>query len=287
MKKKKILVTGAGGYMGNGIVKQLLDWKYEVIATDIKIDHIDKRAIVIKSNLFEEEDPYNKFFQPDTVLHLSWRDGFKHNSLAHIEDLSDHFKFIVKMYESGVKNISVMGTMHEVGYYEGAINENTPTNPLSLYGIAKDTLRKSLILYYNKHVEEDRDATFKWLRGYYIVGNVTHGNSIFTKIREAEDRGEAEFPFTTGKNKYDFLNYDEFCTQVAAAVAQNDVNGIINCCSGKPLSLSERVEQFIKENGFKIKLKYGAFPDRAYDSPAVWGDNRKIKKIMEIRKDNK
>ena len=35
---------------------------------------------------------------------------------------------------------------------------------------------------------------------------------------------------------------------------------------------------FIKENGYKIKLDYGAFPDRPYDSKAVWGNDMKIKK---------
>lgn len=30
-----------------------------------------------------------------------------------------------------------MGSMHEVGYWEGAIDENTPTHPSSYYGIAK------------------------------------------------------------------------------------------------------------------------------------------------------
>ena len=40
------------------------------------------------------------------------------------------------------------------------------------------------------------------------------------------------------------------------------------------------MEQFIKENGYHIKLQYGAFPDRPYDSKAVWGDVQKIESIM-------
>lgn len=284
MRKTRILVTGAGGYIGTGIVKQLLDWNYEVIAVDFKTEHIDERATKINSNFFSEVDPYNKFLKPDILLHLAWRDGFKHNSLAHIEDLSSHFKFITKIFKSGTKHISVLGSMHEIGYFEGMIDEDTPTNPLSLYGVAKDALRRSLILYFNNKDISNEDSIFQWIRGYYIVGNVTKGNSIFTKLSEAEERGQAEFPFTSGENKYDFLNYEEFCMQVAAATAQDEIKGTINCCSGYPLSLGERVEQFIKENGFKIKLKYGAFPDRAYDSPAIWGSNEKIIKIIKSRK---
>jgi len=58
------------------------------------------------------------------------------------------------------------------------------------------------------------------------------------------------------------------------------VTGIINICSGKPEKLSDRVERFIYENGYKIILKYGAYPDRPYDSKAVWGDNSKIQLII-------
>jgi len=36
----------------------------------------------------------------------------------------------------------------------------------------------------------------------------------------------------------------------------------------------------IKENNLDIKLEYGAFPDRPYDSPGVWGDATKIQKIL-------
>ena len=61
---------------------------------------------------------------------------------------------------------------------------------------------------------------------------------------------------------------------------QNEVVGIINCCTGKPMSLAERVEQFIKEHNLDINLEYGAFPDRPYDSPCEYGDPVKIKTIL-------
>ena len=43
---------------------------------------------------------------------------------------------------------------------------------------------------------------------------------------------------------------------------------------------------FIKENNYNIKLNYGAFPDRPYDSLAVWGDNTKILQIMKENEGN-
>ena len=165
--------------------------------------------------------------------------------------------------------------MHEIGFYEGSIDEMTPCNPITPYGISKNALRRL-----TEMVCKNMKKQYQWLRGYYIVGNSGYGSSIFSKITAAEREGKKEFPFTHGKNQFDFIDYEEFCEQVAKTVIQNHVLGIINICSGYPERLADRVERFIKENGYDIKLKYGAFPDRPYDSKAVWGDNSKITTIM-------
>ncbi|RLU55218.1 NAD(P)-dependent oxidoreductase, partial [Streptococcus iniae] len=62
-------------------------------------------------------------------------------------------------------------------------------------------------------------------------------------------------------------------------VSQNKINGIINICNGFPESLANRVEKFIIENKLDIELEYGVFPDRPYDSKAVWGNSEKLKSI--------
>lgn len=272
----KILVTGANGYLGQGVVKALLDLNVEVIATDFKSNYIDSRASIIESNLFEIEDPYKYFKEPDVVLHMAWRDGFVHDSIAHINDLPKHYEFLKKLSEAGIKRIAVMGSMHEVGFWEGAIKEETPCNPLSLYGVSKNALRDLV-----KILTKQNGNKCQWLRGYYIVGNSKYGASIFSKITAAVNEGKKEFPFTYGQNQYDFINYEDFCYRIAATVTQEEVLGIINICSGRPERLSDRVEKFIKENNYDIKLQYGVFPDREYDSKAVWGDSSKIERIMK------
>ena len=277
---KKILVTGAGGYIGQHVVKALLDKGADVIATDIRLDDVDDRATKVQKNIFEEnENIFTEMGSPDVCLHMACRDGFIHNSEKHIEDLDSHYKFISNMMKAGLKQMAVMGSMHEVGYYEGAIDENTPTNPLSLYGIAKNTLRQLTFL-----LGKNENVIVQWIRGFYIFGDDLKNNSIFKKIVEAEQEGKTEFPFTSGKNKYDFLSIYDMADQIAEIVLQDKINGIINSCTGQPMTLAEKVESFIKENNFKIKLKYGAYPDRPYDSPGIWGDATKINEIMKAAK---
>lgn len=273
-----ILVTGANGYLGQGIVSSILDRGHDVIAVDFNVDRVDSRAEKKNCNLFEIEDPYNFFGQPDVLLHLAWRDGFVHYSDAHIDDLPKHYSFIKSFAESGCKHISVMGSMHEIGFFEGSVNETTPCHPTTPYGIGKNALRDL-----TKMVCTQNNIVYQWLRGFYIVGNSKCGSSIFSKITLAAEEGKKEFPFTLGQNQYDFIDYPDFCSQVSAAVCQNREQGIINICSGRPEKLADRVERFIKENHYDIKLQYGMFPDRPYDSKAIWGDSTKIEKIMASR----
>ncbi len=272
----KILVTGANGYLGSGVVKQLCCDGINVVATDYEAGEIDTRAEVKTCDLFDVENPYEYFGKPDVLVHMAWRNGFVHNDISHVNDIPKHYMFIKSMVDGGCKHIAMMGTMHEVGFHEGSINEYTPTHPECLYGISKDALR-NMVDFLCKHA----GATYQWLRGYYIVGNSEKGASIFSKITAAEKIGQEKFPFTMGMNQCDFIDYDEFCKQVSATVVQDKINGVINICYGRPEKLSDRVERFIEENGYKIKLEYGKFPDRPYDSKAVWGDDKKIREILK------
>lgn len=275
----KILVTGANGYLGQGIVKHLLEKGQEVVAADIRLDHVDERAVKKECDLFAVEDPFDYFEQPDVLLHLAWRNGFVHYADTHVEDLPNHYRFIKAFAESDIKMISAMGTMHEVGFFEGSINENTPCNPTTPYGISKNSLRML-----TDELCKKSGKSYQWLRGYYIVGNSKFGNSIFSKITAAEEKGDKTFPFTTGQSQYDFIDYEDFCEQIACSVSQFDVQGIINICSGYPEKLADRVERFIKDNNYSIKLEYGAYPDRPYDSKAIWGDSTKIERITGVKR---
>jgi len=272
----KILVTGAAGYIGKHVVAAALEFGHKVIASDIDCSTIEPGAKTVEVDIFSNDKKiYQKLGSPDVIIHMAWKHGFVHNSTAHMDELSNHVKFLRNCVSMGCGHVAVMGSMHEVGYWEGSIDENTPCNPLSQYGIAKDALRRSMLLS-----QEEHEFIFQWLRAYYIYGDDLKGNSVFSKIAQAVKDGKKEFPFTSGKNKYDFIHVNDLAKQIVAASTQDKVNGIINVCSGKPISLAEQVECYIKENNFDIKLKYGAFPDRQYDSPGVWGDSTKIKDIL-------
>lgn len=272
----RALVTGANGYIGRHVVDELIRRNYEVIASDFLYDDVNPKALRCNAELFSgSKTIYEETGNPDICIHLAWRDGFIHNSSRHMLDLSKHYEFLLNMIEGGCKNIAVMGSMHEVGYYEGMISETTPCNPLSQYGIAKNTLKQALLA-----LTKSIDFNLYWLRGYYILGDDKRNHSIFAKILQSAQEGKKEFPFTSGKNQYDFIQVDDLAKKIVSACTQKEYTGVIEVCTGKPVSLGCQVEKFIAENHLDITLQYGKFPDREYDSPIIYGDNTKIQEIQ-------
>ena len=273
---KTILVTGAAGYIGRHVVKCALDMGHRVIAADFAFKGVDERAEFCDLPLFSgDKNIWRALGSPDVCIHLAWRDGFRHNASSHMKDLSSHIVFLNNLAAGGLPMLTVMGTMHEVGYWEGPITADTPCAPQSQYGVAKNALRQSLLLSLPA-----TGCVLHWLRAYYITGDEAHGSSIFAKITQAEQDGKATFPFTSGKNKYDFIDVDRLAQMIVAASVQGEVNGVINVCTGRPQTLAARVEQFLRDKNYRIRLDYGAYPDRPYDSPGVWGDPAQINEIL-------
>lgn len=273
----RVVVTGAAGYLGPHVVTALLDRGHDVVAAvrPGRSGPIDARARIVEADILSPDfDSAAWGDLPDAVVHLAWKDGFRHNSPAHMSQVSAHFDLLTGLADRGVARIVALGTMHEVGYWEGAIEADTPTAPLSQYGIAKEALRRSLAL------AVPSATSLAWARAYYIYGDDRRSESIFRKLLDAADDGRTDFPFTTGQNRYDFIRVEELGRQIAALTDASDVSGTVNCCSGIPVTLAAQVERFIADNNLGLTLTYGAFPDRPYDSPGVWGDAAVIRNVM-------
>ena len=272
-----ILVTGCNGYIGKSVVDCLLNKGKKVIGLTrtSKVERDHPNGVFLKMNFSDWDECHHiKHGHPDSCVHLAWRNGFHHQSTTHYDDLISHLNFIKKIIELGVSNIAIIGTAHEIGNYNGSVDESTPTYPMNPYGIAKDFLRNAILAY-----AETKNVKIKWLRVYYMFGDDERNNSVFTKLIHAEKQGKSSFDMNSGENLYDFIHVEKLSEQIFMAVDQDEVTGIINCCSGKPVALKTMLEQFIKAKNMKIIAEYGKYPERPYDSKAIWGNPNKINYI--------
>ncbi len=276
----KIVITGAGGYIGKNVVKYAIEAGHEVSCIVYPgsvdsgfIQNVSKIELDLLNASHDEVEQAVR--GNDACLHLAWQSGFNHQDPCHIANVLKHYEFLENVISAGIKNISVAGTMHEIGYHVGEVNSDTCCEPINPYGIAKNFLRQAVADLSNKH-----SVVLKWLRMYYITGNDELSNSIFSKILAAEARGDTTFPLNSGEMLYDFINIENLAEQLVEATVQTEFKGIINCSSGKPVSLRTAVERFILERGLKIKPEYNKFPRREYDSYAIWGNAEIVNEII-------
>lgn len=268
----KVLVTGAGGYVGRYVVKHLLALGHDVSIAVRNSEAGFEGLTALKIDVLNSQpDIFDAAGRPDICVHMAWEQGFVHGSPLHIQNVEKHVAFMRHMLAGGLKHLVGIGTMHEIGYHVGPVTETTPTNPVHAYGIAKNYLQRVQSLLCRQH-----GATDQWLRCYYIVGDDRRNSSIFRKMLDAQDEGKESFPLNSGEMLYDFIGVDALGDQIARVATQSEITGIINCCTGVPTSLRTMVLRFIDEQGLTLTPQWNVFPTRPYDSLAIWGDRTKL-----------
>jgi dTDP-6-deoxy-L-talose 4-dehydrogenase (NAD+) len=280
----KVLVTGASGFIGNYVVEQLLDSKQEVIATAIEnYEQIQSRfnwhnkVRYIQKDLNEiEENCYEFFDKPDLLLHLSWQGLPHYKELFHIErNLMANYEFIKNLVSKGLKNVVCIGTCFEYGLQEGSLKENVETKPSTTYGLAKDTLRR-FIEELQKHYAFD----FKWLRLFYPYGKGQNPKSLLSQLDKAIANNDKTFNLTSGEQLRDYLPVEKAAEYIVKVSLQNKINGIINICSGEPISVKQFVENYLLNKNAKIELNLGYYPYPDYEPMAFWGDTHKLEEAI-------
>ncbi|MCK4464780.1 MAG: NAD-dependent epimerase/dehydratase family protein [Bacteroidales bacterium] len=274
----KVLVTGATGFIGRYVVNELLSSGCHIIATSRNQDKARSykwysRVQYIPCDLNEASENFFQFFQrPDLLIHLAWEGLPNYTDLFHLEkNLFSNYRFLKNMVEHGLKSMLVAGTCFEYGMQSGALKETMITIPNNPYGLAKDTLRKFL-----EQLQQKYRFLFKWLRLFYIYGESQSEQSLLSQLEKAIRKGKKRFNMSGGEQVRDYLPVEKVAEYIVKISMQNKVSGIINCCSGVPVSIRKLVEDYLekKQKSIHLNLGYYSYPD--YEPMAFWGCDKKL-----------
>ena len=281
---KKILVTGATGFVGNYVITELLKDNCQVIATSASEAKAAQRGwfsqvqyIPFHLKDYSSATNYFEFFhRPDCVIHLAWEGLPNYKALFHFEEnLPWHYAFLKNMVVNGLTDLSVTGTCLEYGFREGCLREEMPAEPNNAYAIAKDTLRKFL-----EQLQTLHSFSLKWIRLFYMYGKGQNPKSLFSQLDRAIEEGQPTFNMSGGEQVRDYLPVERVAAYIKAIAMQHAVNGIINCCSGEPVKLKDLVLDYLNEKGSAVSLNLGYYPYLDYEPMEFWGDNRKLLSIL-------
>jgi len=280
---KKVLVTGATGFIGNLVIKELLMKGYLVIATSSNEEKAKQfcwyNAVTYKELNLQSLDAtfnYFEFFgQPNLLIHLAWEGLPNYKALFHSEvNLPRHLLLLNNLIEHGLTDVAVAGTCLEYGMREGCLSEEMEAAPTVPYAIAKNNFRIELEKLCNK-----KQVHFKWIRLFYMYGKGQNPNSLFAQLEKAIENKELAFNMSGGEQERDFLPVEKMVKIFVEIATQLTVEGIINCCSGQPVKVKKLVENILLEKCSTLQLNLGFYPYTDYEPMQFWGNTTKLKKI--------
>lgn len=284
---KKVLVTGATGFVGNYVINELLQANVKVIATSSN----EKKAaafswfnsvkyIPFNLNNFQNNINYFELFgQPDTMIHLAWEGLPNYKSAFHVEiNLPRHKSFLNNMIVGGLRDLNVIGTCLEYGLQEGCLSEDQMVEPITNYAIAKNELRKFL-----ETLKVIKPFTLKWIRLFYMYGKGQHSNSLLAQLEQAINKGEDNFNMSGGEQVRDYLPVEKVAENIVRISLQNTIAGIVNCSSGIPVTLKSFVEEYLNKKASNIHLNLGYYPYPDYEPMRFWGDNKRLRSILSVK----
>lgn len=276
-----IIITGATGFIGQHVIPLLLAEGHSITAI-VRNELRAKKFIWSDDVHFIIQDIHadfvcdNSYEDHDTLIHLAWSGLPNYTSLFHFEEnLPKEYLFIKKMVDLGVKNVLVTGTCFEYGMQSGQLSEDLLTKPDNAYGYAKDSLRRQL-----QFLQTNTDFNLTWARLFYLFGDGQAESSLYPKLKESIENGDKVFNMSGGEQIRDFQSVEQAADQIIRLALAEKNLGVINACSGTPITVRNLVENWISENKWDITLNLGHYPYPEYEPMRFWGDRERLNSIL-------
>lgn len=280
MKLLRVAVTGASGFVGRHVLRELVSRKVDVYAITRSAETLSEFQPVVNIVELDIERPisdtYAKLGKPDVLIHLAWGGLPNYKSFHHFErELPVQYQFLKSAVKAGLKNLVVTGTCFEYGMLSGPLDEKRETQPANPYGFAKDTLRRQL-----DYLKEAEPFSLTWARLFYIYGDGQGSGAIMSQLKDTVERGEKIFNMSGGEQLRDYLPVEEAADILVRLSLSSADNGIVNVCSGQPISIRRLVEGWVAEHNWRVELNLGHYPYPDYEPMAFWGDRRKLDRVL-------
>ncbi|MEE1920382.1 NAD(P)-dependent oxidoreductase [Pseudomonas sp. 148P] len=274
----KVLLTGASGFVGQHLVAALLARGCQVRAVARReeparaLPWFDQVEFVGADIHSPETDVAALCEGVDALVHLAWPGLPNYQGLFHFEhNLMADYAFIKRAVEAGVGQVQVTGTCFEYGLQSGALDEAIECRPDNAYGLAKHSLHLFLA-----RLRQQLPFTLQWARLFYLHGRGQNPNSVLAALDRAIDGAEPRFDMSGGEQLRDFLPIETAAAHLADLLLHRDFSGVVNVCSGQPISVRSLVERHCAARGSRIALNLGHYPYPTHEPMAFWGDARRL-----------
>ena len=272
--KKKILLTGATGFVGRHVLSNLLNKKAEVRVLVRKNkekyikEHIKKIELITTEDLFQENPHWleQQCKDIDTIIHVAWYAEPKKYlySMKNIDCLIGSLQFAKGAIKAGVRRFIGIGTCFEYDLNAGDLSVKTNLNPLTPYASAKTALYTSLLKFLPEHSIE-----FSWCRIFYLFGDGEDKRRLVPYLKNQLSNGLIA-ELNSGESIRDYLNVKD-AARMIVDIALGKTLGPINICSGFPITIKELANKIADMYGRRDLLKFSSKSNNFKDPLRIVG----------------
>jgi nucleoside-diphosphate-sugar epimerase len=259
----RILLTGATGFIGSHVARDLLRRGHELHVT-VRPGSERRRFRDLESSLRVWEGEMDHVpLETDVTVHLAWfAVPGKYLPAPENRDCLEASRRLL----SKVKGRAVfIGTCFEHDLRLGVLREDSPTRPTTLYAECKDALRREVEVRPNS----------AWVRFFYQYGPWEDERRLMPAVILGQLRGLAS-KVTPGDQRLDYLHVEDVASAVTA-VAESSLQGCVNIGSGRAASVREIVSTIAELGGRPELIQWGAYPQKPDDPMLIQCDNAKLR----------
>lgn len=262
---KRVIVTGARGFIGRHTLHSLAAQHYEVHAVDIQTAREEWPGVIwhgidlLNPGQVEE---LCATVQATHLLHFAWyaAPGKYWTAPENVRWVQATLELAQAFVRYGGQRLVAAGTCAEYDWSYGLCSEQTtPLAPATLYGTCKHAVRLVLEAFARRV-----NLSAAWGRIFFLYG--PHENParlVPSVISSLLKRQPARC--THGLQVRDWM-YVEDVAAAFVALLNSDVQGPVNVASGKAIRLSELIDQIAVKLAGRELVQLGALPTP--DEPA-------------------
>jgi nucleoside-diphosphate-sugar epimerase len=269
---KKILLTGASGFIGRHCIEPLRARGYEVHAVSTRPAPADAASAVWhQRNLLDASAARDLVaaIAPTHLLHLAWYvvPGKLIASPENFSWVTSSLELIRQFAEHGGRRMVISGSGYEYDWSYGYCSEKlTPAVPNTVYGSCKQALHVLA-----QSFADQAGMSAGWGRVFFLYGPGEHPDRLVSSVIRSLLKNEPA-RCSHGRQIRDYLHVQDVADGLVALL-DSDVRGAVNVSSGQATTLREIVLTIGRLMDKDALIQLGAIPARANDTPLVVGDN--------------
>jgi nucleoside-diphosphate-sugar epimerase len=272
---KRVVVTGAAGFIGRHCLAPLRAAGFEVHAVDVKTpvqtirDVLWHRVDLFDSNAVER---LMISVKASHLLHLAWFavHGEYWTSLENLRWVQASLDLFQAFARAGGNRMLVAGSCAEYDWrYGWCSEETTPLVPATLYGASKQGLQTMADAFAKR-----ADMSAAWGRVFFAYGPHEDSRRLVPAVVCSLLQNKPAL-CSHGDQIRDFL-YVEDVAEAFVSVLGSNVVGPLNIASGQPVFLKDIVHKIGKKLGKESLIRLGVIPAPPDDPPVLLASVKRL-----------